>query len=264
MQEIISICLLHSGSFKWQDAAWLWQTAYQTSSRLKKYERNKNLLLFSWPAAHPEGLHMTSMDVCCNDQWFMPGPKLFKLCPRQKQLLPTLSTTAELECHHRGQLGNASPLFSALPQPSLLYKCQLTTTDTDGEQKHRRTGKWTEPPTGVRKQEDSTHTVQERILPDNIIIYFKLFYFFLFLIFSFFYFFKLFIFFQHMPYENLGIIKVPERIARFSACIAVRIYRFVQRWAKNRLLYSTGFIYIQVRGRGRCHNYRCGGEGSHA
>lgn len=59
------------------------------------------------------------------------------------------------------------PLFYSLPQPSLLYKCQLTTTDTDGEQKHR-TGKGREPPTGVRKQEDSTHTVQERILPDNI------------------------------------------------------------------------------------------------
>lgn len=27
--------------------------------------------------------------------------------------------------------------------------------------------------------------------------------------------------FKHMPYENLGIIKVPERIARWSACIAV-------------------------------------------
>lgn len=138
--------------------------------------------------------------------------------------------------------GERSPLsfffFSALPQPSLLYKRQLTTTDTDGEQKHRRTGKGREPPTGVRKQEDSTHTVQERILPDNIInsfilnLFFFLFLFFsLFLIFSFFYFFKLFIFFscfQHMPYENFGgIIKVPERIARFSACIAVCIYRFV-------------------------------------
>lgn len=63
-----------------------------------------------------------------------------------------------------------------------------------------------------------------------------------------------------MPYENLGIIKVPERIARFSACIAVCIYTlYVQGWAKNRLLYSTGFIYIQVRG--RCHNYRWGGWG---
>lgn len=138
--------------------------------------------------------------------------------------------------------GERSPLsfffFSALPQPSLLYKRQLTTTDTDGEQKHRRTGKGREPPTGVRKQEDSTHTVQERILPDNIINSFILNLFFLisiffslFLIFSFFYFFKLFIFFscfQHMPYENFGgIIKVPERIARFSACIAVCIYRFV-------------------------------------
>lgn len=122
---------------------------------------------------------------------------------------------------------NAPPLFSALPQPSLLYKCQLTTTDTDGEQKHRRTGKGREPPTGVRKQEDSTHTVQERILPDNIINSFILNFFFI-LIFSVFYFFKLFFFFfHHMPYENLGIIKVPERIARFSACIAVRIYRFV-------------------------------------
>lgn len=69
------------------------------------------------------------------------------------------------------------------------------------------------------------------------LIYFKPFFFFLFLffslflIFSFFYFFKLFIFFscfQHMPYENFGgIIKVPERIARFSACIAVCIYKFV-------------------------------------
>lgn len=138
--------------------------------------------------------------------------------------------------------GERSPLsfffFSALPQPSLLYKRQLTTTDTDGEQKHRRTGKGREPPTGVRKQEDSTHTVQERILPDNIInsfilnlFFFISIFFSLFLIFSFFYFFKLFIFFscfQHMPYENFGgIIKVPERIARFSACIAVCIYRFV-------------------------------------
>lgn len=139
--------------------------------------------------------------------------------------------------------GERSPLsfffFSALPQPSLLYKRQLTTTDTDGEQKHRRTGKGREPPTGVRKQEDSTHTVQERISPDNIInsfilnlfFFFYFFFFSLFLIFSFFYFFKLFIFFscfQHMPYENFGgIIKVPERIARFSACIAVCIYRFV-------------------------------------
>ena len=35
-----------------------------------------------------------------------------------------------------------------------------------------------------------------------------------------------------MPYENLGIIKVPERIARFSACIAVCIYRVC--------MYSTG------------------------
>lgn len=138
--------------------------------------------------------------------------------------------------------GERSPLsfffFSALPQPSLLYKRQLTTTDTDGEQKHRRTGKGREPPTGVRKQEDSTHTVQERILPDNIInsfilnlFFFISIFFSLFLIFSFFYFFKLFIFFscfQHMPYENFGgIIKVPERIARFSACIAVCIYKFV-------------------------------------
>lgn len=153
------------------------------------------------------------------------------------------------------------PLFSALPQPSLLYKCQLTTTDTDGEQKHRRTGKGREPPTGVRKQEDSTHTVQERILPDNIINSFILNFFLK--SFLFFYFFKLLFFFQHMPYENLGIIKVPERIARFSACIAVCIYRFVQRWAKNRLLYSTGFIYIQVRGRGQCHSYRCGGVKGH-
>lgn len=33
-----------------------------------------------------------------------------------------------------------------------------------------------------------------------------------------------------MPYENFrGVIKVPERIARCSACIAVCIYRFVQR-----------------------------------
>lgn len=65
-----------------------------------------------------------------------------------------------------------------------------------------------------------------------------------------------------MPYENLWIIKVPERIARFSACIAVCIYRvcMYREGAKNRLLYSTGFIYIQVRGRGQCHNYRCEGS----
>lgn len=48
------------------------------------------------------------------------------------------------------------------------------------------------------------------------------------------------------------------------SCLYLQIV-YVQGWAKNRLLYSTGFIYIQVRGRGQCHNYRCvGGEGSHA
>lgn len=76
------------------------------------------------------------------------------------------TAAAKLECHHRGQLVNA--LASPLPQPSPLHKCQLTRPDTDGEQKHR-TGDGRERPTGVRKQEDSTHTVQERILPDNII-----------------------------------------------------------------------------------------------
>lgn len=91
----------------------------------------------------------------------------FQIVSQAQSALPTLSTAAELECHHGGQLVNTPPLFYSLPQPSLLYKCQLTTTDTDGEQKHR-TGKGREPPTGVRKQEDSTHTVQERILPDNI------------------------------------------------------------------------------------------------
>lgn len=125
--------------------------------------------------------------------------------------------------------GERSPsLLSALPQPSLLYKCQLTTTDTDGEQKHRRTGKGREPPTGVRKQEDSTHTVQERILPDNIINSFTLnFFFFLDFNLLFFSTFLHYLCFQRMPYENLGIIKVPERIARFSACIAVCIYTVV-------------------------------------
>lgn len=117
-----------------------------------------------------------------------------QMVSRAQIALPTCSSAAELECHHRGQLVTAppslsSPLLSSLPQPSLLYKCQLTTTDTDGEQKHR-TGKGREPPTGVRKQEDSTHTAQERILPDNIInsfilnfffLHFNLFFFLLFL-----------------------------------------------------------------------------------
>ena len=141
------------------------------------------------------------------------------------------------------------PLFSSLPQPSLLYKCQLTTTDTDGEQKHR-TGKGREPPTGVRKQEDSTHTVQERILPDNISnsFIFNIFHFNLFCFSTFFQFF----FFQHMPYENLGIIKVPERIARFSACIAVSIYRFVCTGIdRKQTALQYWLIYTQVRGRGQ-------------
>lgn len=52
-----------------------------------------------------------------------------------------------------------------------------------------------------------------------------------------------------MPYENLGIIKVPERIARFSACIAVGIYSsYVQEWVKNRLLYSTGLFTSRSEG----------------
>lgn len=116
-------------------------------------------------------------------------PNFSHCVPGYSSFVHLANTAAELECHHRGQLANAPPLVSALPQPSLLYNCQLTTTDTDGEQKHR-TGKGRQPPTGVRKQEDSTHTVQERILPDNIINSFILNIFFIF-IFSFFLLFKM-------------------------------------------------------------------------
>ncbi|KAM7396579.1 hypothetical protein PAMP_019612 [Pampus punctatissimus] len=51
----------------------------------------------------------------------------------------------------------------ALPQPSLLYKCQLTTTDTDDEQKHRRTGKGRELPTG---QQGAATTVYCAVAPE--------------------------------------------------------------------------------------------------
>lgn len=73
-----------------------------------------------------------------------------------------------------------------------------------------------------------------------------------------------------MPYENLGIIKVPERIARSSACIAV-LYLQVCTEVGHKTYCSTvrGLIYTRITGRARCHNYRCGGgggggEGSHA
>lgn len=71
-----------------------------------------------------------------------------------------------------------------------------------------------------------------------------------------------------MPYENSGIIKVPERIARSSACIAV-LYLQVCTEVGHKTYCSTvrGLIYTRVTGKAQCHNYRCGrggGEGSHA
>lgn len=63
-----------------------------------------------------------------------------------------------------------------------------------------------------------------------------------------------------MPYEKSGIIKVPERIARSSACIAV-LYLQVCTEVGHKTYCSTvrGLIYTQVTGRAQCHNYRCGG-----
>lgn len=65
-----------------------------------------------------------------------------------------------------------------------------------------------------------------------------------------------------MPYENSGIIKVPERIARSSACIAV-LYLQVCTEVGHKTYCSTvrGLIYTRVTGRAQCHNYRCGGGG---
>lgn len=65
-----------------------------------------------------------------------------------------------------------------------------------------------------------------------------------------------------MPYENSGIIKVPERIARSSACIAV-LYLQVCTEVGHKTYCSTvrGLIYTRVTGRVQCHNYRCGGGG---
>lgn len=67
-----------------------------------------------------------------------------------------------------------------------------------------------------------------------------------------------------MPYENLGIIKVPERIARFSACIAVCIYSlYVQEWVKNRLLYSTELFTSGSEGEFNVITTNVRGERSH-
>lgn len=82
--------------------------------------------------------------------------------------------------------------FPALPQPSLLYKSQLTTTDTDGEQKHRKdkqrkrnthrrkkTGLYTQRPGEDIRMSLSTHSVE------TFLIYFKSFLFFFPTVFSF-------------------------------------------------------------------------------
>lgn len=129
---------------------------------------------------------MASMDVCCNDLQLVPWSS-FQNCVVGMDRSASFSAAAELECHHRGQLLKAAPILCLSLSLSVLClnprhwtNANLTTTDTDGEQKHR-TGNGREPPTGVRKQEDSTHTVQERILPDNninsfIYLFFYLFY----------------------------------------------------------------------------------------
>lgn len=43
-----------------------------------------------WPAAHPEGLHMTSMDICWDDLWFMPEAEPLKWS-QALRALPTYS-----------------------------------------------------------------------------------------------------------------------------------------------------------------------------
>lgn len=114
-------------------------------------------------------LHKTSTNICSNYLWRAPGTDCSNCVPGNCELCQRLALLLLLDWSAITEVsGERSSLCPSLPQPSLLYKCQPTTTDTDGEQKHG-TGKGREPPTGVRKQEDSTHTVQERILPDNII-----------------------------------------------------------------------------------------------
>lgn len=48
-----------------------------------------------------------------------------------------------------------------------------------------------------------------------------------------------------MPYANLGIIKVPERIARCSACIAVCIYKFVSTGTGQKQTALQYWVYLQ-------------------
>lgn len=159
----------------------LWLPASSGPKKQKKKSKiNKNAVFrsFSWPTVTREN--------GCALQWFgsWQSLNLFKLCPRLKQLCRHLALLLSWSAITEVSWAGYPPpnsfffFFPALPQPSLLYKCQLTISDTDGERKHRRTAKGREPPTGVRKQEDSTHTVQERILPDNIINSFILFCFF--------------------------------------------------------------------------------------
>lgn len=66
-----------------------------------------------------------------------------------------------------------------------------------------------------------------------------------------------------MPYENLGIIKVPERIARFSACIAVCIYRFVMYRDGPKTDCSTVLGLFTSRSEGEVNAITTDGGGIH-
>lgn len=64
-----------------------------------------------------------------------------------------------------------------------------------------------------------------------------------------------------MPYEKFGIIKVPERSARLSACIAVcylHVPLYRTGWAGPRTECSTVLGVFT----GQCHKYTRLGKGS--
>lgn len=68
---------------------------------------------------------MTSMDVCCNDLWFMPGAELFKWCPRLKQLCRHLALLLNWSAITEVSWGNASP--SLFCSASTLAAVQMPT-----------------------------------------------------------------------------------------------------------------------------------------
>lgn len=88
---MISTCL------PYRTTQWVLQISgccLSVNDRLPNFKQTNKKYFWFWskmfpgPTAYSVVFHMTSMDICCNDLWFMPETELHTLCPKHKWLCP--------------------------------------------------------------------------------------------------------------------------------------------------------------------------------